>query len=103
MLVMLVSSTKQLARDRKLWLQMVQRRRLRRLTDVRRPSHVTCNILTCNPQLHALLEEVDDEFHEELKAPCHMVEVLQAEPNVTNTWTFAPTVIFCLTVVTTIG
>jgi len=54
-------------------------------------------------QLHALLEEVDDEFHEELKAPCHMVEVLQAEPNVTNTWTFAPTVIFCLTVVTTIG
>ena len=32
-----------------------------------------------------------------------MVEVLQATPNITNSWTFAPTVIFCLTVVTTIG
>lgn len=54
-------------------------------------------------ELHQLLRDVDEEFHEELKAPCHMVEVLQAKPNVTNTWTFAPTVIFCLTVVTTIG
>ena len=54
-------------------------------------------------ELHILLRDVEEEFHEELKAPCHMVEVLQAKPNVTNTWTFAPTVIFCLTVVTTIG
>eukprot|EP00116_Pleurobrachia_bachei_P003007 sb/3463269/ len=54
-------------------------------------------------QLHELLKDVDENFHAELKAPCHMVEVLEAKPNVTNTWTFAPTVIFCLTVVTTIG
>jgi len=54
-------------------------------------------------ELHELLKDVDKEFHDELKAPCHMVEVLQATENVTNTWTFAPTVIFCLTVVTTIG
>jgi len=54
-------------------------------------------------QLVELLGNVDDEFQKELNTPCHMVEVLKASPNVTNSWTFGPTVIFCLTVVTTIG
>ena len=42
-------------------------------------------------------------FHPELKAPCHMIEILEADPNKTQQWEFVNSVIFCLTIVTTIG
>jgi len=46
---------------------------------------------------------VDPVFHDELKAPCHMIEILEADPNKTAQWNFVNSVIFCLTIVTTIG
>jgi len=54
-------------------------------------------------QLAQLLEKVDPVFHPELKAPCHMIEILEADPNKTQQWEFVNSVIFCLTIVTTIG
>lgn len=49
------------------------------------------------------ISQVDPVFHEELKAPCHMIEILEANPNNTAQWDFVNSVIFCLTIVTTIG
>lgn len=54
-------------------------------------------------QLAQLLTKVDPVFHPELKAPCHMIEILEADPNKTQQWEFVNSVIFCLTIVTTIG
>eukprot|EP00116_Pleurobrachia_bachei_P002858 sb/3463120/ len=54
-------------------------------------------------ELSKLLDKVDPVFHDELKAPCHMIEILEANPNSTAQWNFVNSVIFCLTIVTTIG
>jgi len=54
-------------------------------------------------KLNLLLDKVDPVFHDELKAPCHMIEILEANPNNTAQWDFVNSVIFCLTIVTTIG
>jgi len=54
-------------------------------------------------KLNQLLDKVDPVFHDELKAPCHMIEILEANPNNTAQWDFVNSVIFCLTIVTTIG
>jgi hypothetical protein len=54
-------------------------------------------------KLNQLLDKVDPVFHDELKAPCHMIEILEANPNNTAQWDFVNSVIFCITIVTTIG